>query len=158
MTETTRAPHCKFAIRYPAGDGKWRYQTVLIASYERGVHVPMAYPPAPGDLITLWDSGRHRRGQPPLEGGPVFRVVDRMWSHAGYGSVTWPYGKSEPAEGPLVDIIVESAESVYRDETPICAESTCEAVWVSGSWWMPPGADEPDPHEHTPYESKEGKQ
>jgi hypothetical protein len=73
-----------------------------------------------------------------------------MWSYAAFGSVVWPYGKSEPAEGPMLDIIVEPAEGVYRDEAPFCAESSCEAVWVDGAWWMPPGADEPDPHDHEP--------
>ena len=152
---TDPRPRVKFAVRYPAGEDRWRYQTVLISSYEGGVHVAMQYPPAVGDLITLWDSDRHRRALPPLEGGPAFRVVDRMWAHAGYGSVTWPYGQRESSEGPLMDIIVEPAGGgAYRDETPICFESTCEARWVNGEWWMPPGADEPDPHEHEPYESE----
>jgi hypothetical protein len=141
-------PRCKFAVRYPAGDGKWRYQSVIVAGYDSSAFAPMRYPPAPGDLISLWDQFRGR-----LEGGPVFQVVARMWMHSSYGSADWPYGKPEPQSGPLLDIIVEPAEGAYRDETPICGESTCEAVWVNGAWWMPPGADEPDPHEHRPYES-----
>jgi len=105
----------------------------------------MEHPPAPGDLITLWS----RTGA--VEGGPVFRVLERLWSHASFGSVTFPYGAEEPREGPLLDIIAEPAGSPYRDEAPICAESTCEAKFLFGQWIQPPGADEPDPHEHRPY-------
>lgn len=143
----TTPPRCMFAVRVPAGDGKFWYQRIDIASPSASVGIEMAYPPAVGDLITLWD----RRGPQP-EGGPIFRVTDRLWSHASWGSANWPYGKNEPSEGPMVDIIVEPAEGPYRDETDICAESTCEAKWVNGAWWMPPGTDEPDPHEHRPYE------
>jgi hypothetical protein len=145
---TDSRPRCQFAVRYPAGDGKWRYQPVDIASPGGGAFVPMTWPPVVGDLISLWDRGKY---QP--EGGPLFRVVDRGWMHASWGSADWPYGESEPRTGPLVDIIVEPAsQGVYRDETPICAEADCEAVWVDGQWWMPPGAGEPGPHDHRAYE------
>jgi hypothetical protein len=111
----TAAPRVKFAVRYPAGEGRWHYETVMIRSWEGSVHTPMDCPPAIGDLIILYDTDRPRRQLPPLKGGPVFRVVDRLWSHAMYGSVTWPYGKTEPSEGPLLDIIVEPSEGVYAD-------------------------------------------
>jgi hypothetical protein len=127
---------------------------VVIASPGGSAFVPFEYPPAVGDLISLWDSDLHNRGLPQPEGGPVFRVIDRQWGHVSWGSAMWPYGKNEPIEGPLVDIIVEPAKGAYRDETAICAESTCEAIWINGEWWMPPGADEPDPHDHKPYESQ----
>jgi hypothetical protein len=149
-------PHVKFVIRYPAGDGKWRYETVWVSSPSGSAFIPMEHPPLMGDLITLWDSDRHRRGLPPHDGGPAFRVVDRMWSHSSWGSADWPFGESEPRSGPLLDIIVEPARGgAYRDETPICGAYDCEAVWVDGAWWMPPGADEPEPHEHKPYEPRE---
>ena len=144
----TTLPRCHFAVRYPAGEGKWRYQPISIAGPGGGYTLDTAWVPQPGDLISLWDRSGDR---PQPDGGPVFRVVDRLWSHASWGSANWPYGKNEPQEGPMVDIIVEPAEGPYRDETDICAESTCEAKWVNGAWWMPPGADEPDPHEHGPW-------
>jgi hypothetical protein len=138
-------PRCMFSVRYPAGDGRWWYQRMSIASPGGAGSIGME-PPLIGDLISLWDT----HTQP--EGGPVFRVIDRCWGHASWGSVTWPYGESEPQEGPLVDIILEPAQGPYPDETDICAESTCEAVWMNGAWWFPPGSDEPDEHEHRPYE------
>jgi hypothetical protein len=148
-------PRVKFSVRYPAGDGKWRYQPILIYSPDGGVFVPMKDPPPVGDVITLWDGYLHSRGLPQPEGGPSFRVVDRGWSLVSYGSLVWPYGQDEAREGPMLDIIVEPAGGgVYRDEAPICDEPTCEAVWVNGAWWTPPGAAEPDPHEHRPYEDR----
>lgn len=141
-------PRCKFSVRYPAGDGKWRYQSVSIAGPGGGLY-GLYDPPAVGDLIFLWNSGG-----PQPEGGSAFRVVERSWMHSSWGSADWPYGEAEPRSGPMVNIIVEPAEGPYRDETDICGEASCEAVWVDGDWWMPPGADEPDPHEHAPYRSE----
>ena len=137
----------KFAVRYPAGDGKWRYVSVMIPSYEgSGSYAPLEQLPAVGDLVYLYDMDTN---------GPrgIFRVLDRAFMWSSYGSVDWPHGEPRPRSGPLVDIIVEPSEGAYRDETPICAESTCEAVWVDGAWWMPPGAGEPDPHDHHPYKA-----
>ena len=150
-------PRVRFHVRYPAGDGYHRYDPVDIAHPSGSGFIPLEYPPAPGDLITLWDSNRARRGLPQPEGGPVFRVLERLWSHASFGSVTFPYGEREPLEGPLTDIIVEPAASPWADEAPICAETTCEAKYLSGAWVLPPGVseDEADPHEHAPYERKD---
>lgn len=138
-------PRCMFAVRYPAGLTTWRYQRVDIAS-PLGGPLLLAWPPAVGDLIILRD-----RSEIQPEGGPVFRVVDRMWSHPALGSADWPYGRDAPQQGPLVDVIVQPSKGPYRNEAPICADPSCEAVLVKGSWWMPPGASEPEPHEHRPY-------
>lgn len=144
-------PRCIFSVRYPAGDGRWWYQRMMIAN-PGGGSIPME-PPLIGDLISLWGD---MRTQP--EGGPVFRVIDRCWMHASWGSGTWPYGAAEPSEGPLMDIILEPAGGrPYVDETDICAESTCEAVWMNGAWWFPPGSsEEPGPHEHAPWAADTG--
>ncbi len=140
-----RRPCVKFAVRRPAGSGRWWYQSIIIPDPSGSAFAPMTYPPAVGDVIGLHD----RTGR--IEGGPTFRVVARQWHHTGYGSANWPYGQAEPATGPLLDIIVEPAPGIYADETDICAESSCEAVVIDGAWWMPPGADTPDPHDHAPY-------
>jgi len=144
-------PRVKYAVRYPAGDGRYRYQSVEMASPGGSTFVPLEHLPAVGDTVSRWDSQLHRQNLPQPEGGPVFAVVARHWGYVSWGSATWPYGEREPREGPLVDIIVEPAEGPYAHETDICGESTCEAVWVNGTWWMPPGAGEPEPHEHAPY-------
>lgn len=101
-------PEVKFAVRYPAGSGAWRYEALDIPN-PGGSFMPLEYLPAAGDLVTLWDRSGH------VEGGPHFRVVARSWSYSGYGSVNWPYGQREPSSGPLVDIIVEPAGGPYSD-------------------------------------------
>lgn len=144
-------PRCSFKVRVPAGDGRYRFETVEQHSYFGGT-MPLQHPPATGVLVTLYDI-RGEGFQP--DGGPVFRVIDQMWSHPAYGSGGWPYGMQEPREGPLVDIIVEPAAGLYADETPICAESTCERYLSNGSWVMPRGEeDRAVLHEHLPWEPK----
>lgn len=142
------SPRCLFAIRYPAGGGTWWYRRVLIADPAGQGYLVTAWPPSPGDLITLWDQDLERRGLPQPDGGPCFRVVERCWGHPGWGSATWPYGAAAPSDGPLADIIVEPAAGPYRDEAALCAETTCEAVWMHGAWQMPPGAGDPVSHQH----------
>lgn len=115
MTDT-RPPRVKFAVRYPTKDNRWRYETVDIPAYEGAVFVPMEHPPAVGDLISLWS----RQGN--MEGGPVFRVIERMWNHATYGSTNWPVAEQMPIVGPILDIIVEPADGLYRNEAPLPGE------------------------------------
>jgi hypothetical protein len=88
-------PRCMFSVRYPAGDGHWWYQRMSIANPDGAASVAME-PPLVGDLISLWDT----HNQP--EGGPVFRVVDRCWGHAAWGSVIWPYGAGNAAHAAKV--------------------------------------------------------
>jgi hypothetical protein len=152
MSTASSWPRVRFAIRYPAGDDTWRYEPVDVGNPGGQGFTALEYPPATGDLISLWDRSRHARGLPPLEGGPGFRVLDRSWHHSSYGSMDWPYGEQVPRSGPLLDIIVEPADGPYRDEAPICAESTCEAKYLFGQWQLPPGAGEASPHAHEPYE------
>jgi len=156
MSTSSSWPRVRYAVRYPAGDGRWRYEPVDIAHPDGSGFIPVEHPPAVGDLINLYDRSRAARKLPPLEGGPVFRVLARLWVHSSWGSADWPYGEREPRSGPLLDIIVEPADGPYRDEAPICTESTCEAKYLFGQWVLPPGvpADEADPHEHAPYVSE----
>jgi len=146
VTGADLRPRVQFAVRRPAGSGRWWYERIIIACPDGGIALPMAYPPAPGDTIMLWSTG----GKIP--GGSLFTVVSRMWAHSGYGSADWPYGQADPASGPVLDIIVEPGGGAYADETDICAEPSCEAVIIDGAWWFPPGSDTPDEHDHRPYQ------
>ncbi|WP_435244935.1 hypothetical protein [Streptomyces tendae] len=69
------------------------------------------YPPAVGDLIYLWDTGKR-------EGG-TYEVLARQWLHSSYGSTDWPAGEQRPLEGPLLDVVVQPAVGVFRDEAPV---------------------------------------
>jgi len=141
-------PEVKFVVRYPAGQGSWRYEPVDIP-HPGGAFMPLEHLPAAGDLVFLWD----RSG--PLPGGPNFKVVARAWTWSGYGSVNWPYGKAEAQSGPVVDIIVEPSAGAYSDEAPICAEPDCTAMWVDRAWLIrhPDDQEHVEEHEHRIYVS-----
>jgi hypothetical protein len=112
MTDTR--PRVKFSVRRPAPGGQWHYETLYFQSRQGNTILPLEYPPAVGDLIVL-----QLQPAPAYQaGGPVFRVLERMWVHAMYGSPDWRYGEDGPRTGPLLDIIVEPAEGLYRDEAP----------------------------------------
>lgn len=101
---------CHFYIRTRA-DGGWRYTSVhtgLNATSES--HLATTHPPAVGDQITLYD--------PITKAGGVYRVLERAWSHAEYGSADWPYLQAMPQAGPSLEIIVEPARGLFRDEAP----------------------------------------
>lgn len=142
-------PQCLFTVRIPAGNGKWWYQRITVRSPIGGNFIPMAHVPDIGDTVTL-------HSERPVTGGPAFRVVSRNWSPAAWGSVNWPLPADAPIAGPIVDIIVEPADSPYADETAICSNESCEAVLLYLGWVSLPGADEPAPHTHTPYQSEAG--
>jgi hypothetical protein len=113
-------PQVAFKVRYPAGDGLYRFEWVDIHTPGGAGHHPMEHPPLIGDLVIL--PTRRPGGEPPLEGGPVFRVIDRMWGHSEYGSAHWPYGANSPVAGPLLEIIVEPARGLYADQAPLPPE------------------------------------
>ncbi|GIL29163.1 hypothetical protein [Actinocatenispora comari] len=70
--------------------------------------LPTPYPPAVGDLIWLTDRF--------TGSGAVYRVLERQWMHAGYGSMSWRAGTAAPAEGPMLEIVVEAAGGLFLDE------------------------------------------
>jgi hypothetical protein len=140
-------PRCRFMARYPAGGGKWLFRHIDMLTPEGGGRPLLEHPPAPGDLIALQGAARDEPG------GPVFRVIDRMWVHPAYGSGSWPFGSPVPQQGPMLEIIVEPAEGLYADETPHCGESECDAYLINGRWELPDRAVELIGHRH--YEKQE---
>lgn len=102
---------CRFYIRAAAGDDQFRYESIHCSCSRFDGRIPTPHPPLPGDLISLWDSLEKKGG--------MFRVIERSWHHASYGSVNWPYTENLPVEGPGMDIIVEPAEGVFRNEVPV---------------------------------------
>lgn len=101
--------HCRFYVR--TGDpGLFRYESVALASWAGTLDLPTPHPPLAGDLISLYDVDTHAGGQ--------YRVIERAWSHASYGSVHWPYGEPLAAVGPTLDIIVVPDAGPFRDEAP----------------------------------------
>lgn len=134
-------PRVRFHVRFPAGDYRWRYEPVSIRNPEGAGFVPLEYPPAAGDLISLWDEGDEE-----LRG--TFRVLERMWAHSERGSADWPYGEREPRSGPLLEIVVEPADGPCRDEAPLCGYQDCRARLLFGEWVPRPGYGDPEPHVH----------
>lgn len=107
-------PTARFVVRYPAPDGLYRFEGVDLDAPSGGLY-PMEYPPLVGDLILLPEK---RTGAANLEGGPVFRVIERMWSHAQYGSPYWPYSRPVPVHGPSLEIVVVPHEGIYALQAP----------------------------------------
>jgi hypothetical protein len=147
-------PEVKFVVRYPAGQGAWRYEALEIPNPGGSYFMPLEHLPAEGDLVSLWASPMRPAG-PFIPGGPFFRVVRRYWTWSGYGSVNWPYGAREAQSGPSVEIFVEPAAGPYSDEAPICAVSDCTAMWIDRAWVIRDPADQEavEDHEHQIYVS-----
>jgi hypothetical protein len=111
------APRCGFHERVAVEDG-YRYDRINIDGPGGFDRLVTPYPPAVGDLITLWDAHERRGG--------MFRVVERAWHHSSYGSTDWPYGSPASKEGPLLDIIVEAAEGPFADEVPTAEDEEAQ--------------------------------
>jgi hypothetical protein len=105
------AARCIFYARTPSPEpGKYRYARVYLDGWYGDGMLYTRTPPAVGDLIQLWDRS---------EDGPrgLFRVLERDWNHAMYGSSGWRRGQPAPTHGPLLTITVEEAATgLFRDE------------------------------------------
>jgi hypothetical protein len=76
-------------------------------------HLLTDHPPAIGDLINLRGSTVDPDDdENMLKFSGSFRVLDRRWSPASYGSQVWPYGERQT--GPeWLDIMVEPAAEFF---------------------------------------------
>jgi hypothetical protein len=137
---------CHFYVREKAGGGTFTYTLMHLAAQQLDGALRAAQPPLVGDRIFLWDSA--------MKAGGSYQVIARQWGYSAYGSVNWPYNEMHPRVGPRLDIIVEAAAGVFRNEAPICGAEGCEAVIIDGEWWQPPGVN-PGPHQHVPYQESE---
>jgi hypothetical protein len=107
MTDDVR---CNFYRRVPADVGLWRYDHINLSGPHGDTFLHTLHPPLVGDFISLWDFTTKTSG--------VYRIVERSWQHSSWGSANWPYGATRPHVGPILDIIVETAKGVFRDEAP----------------------------------------
>ncbi|MGW1961782.1 hypothetical protein ACWCPD_16075 [Streptomyces sp. NPDC001935] len=105
---------CSFAIRTPAENDQFTYERVNIGSRHGDGKLHTFYPPAVGDLIHLWDTVKQKGG--------MFAVLARQWLHSSYGSTNWPVLEEQPTVGPLLELVVEPAEGVFRNEAPLREE------------------------------------
>lgn len=102
---------CSFYVRIPVTAGTFHYEQISLASSQLDTCLHTTHPPVPGDLIFLPDRRADYSG--------MFRVIERAWHHAGLGSAAWSRGEALPAEGPRLDVIVEPAAGLFRDEAPM---------------------------------------
>jgi hypothetical protein len=107
MTDDVR---CNFYRRTPADVGLWRYDHINHSDHTGDGYLTTPHPPLVGDLIGLYD--------PTTKKGGVYRIVERSWTHSSWGSANWPYGEPRPKVGPLLDLIVETAQGPFHDEAP----------------------------------------
>lgn len=117
MTDQHAIVRCSFYVRSAVASG-YRYDPVHLTSVNHDGMLPTCHPPLPGDLISLYDSLTHAGG--------TYRVIERAWLHAGYGSTNWPVLEPLPIEGPMLDIIVEAADGPFRDQAPEPSEDADE--------------------------------
>lgn len=101
-------PQCSFYVRSPVESGGYYYDHVSVGGYQADGCLWTSHPPQVGDIIHLWDQNTKSGGQ--------YRVIERAWMHSSYGSANWPYGQAEPTGGPMLDVIVEAAEGLFRDQ------------------------------------------
>ncbi len=106
----SNAVRCIFYSRTP-GDtpDAYRYARIYLRSGMHAdgmLHTP--HPPAVGDLISLADATDGPKG--------LFHVLERDWLHPDYGSVAWPLAAEAPTQGPLLTVMVEPSDGMFRDE------------------------------------------
>lgn len=92
-------------IRTNHPNGHSTYEEIDIHSWYGDGTLTTYYPPAVGDVIAP-------------TAGRMYRVIERYWSHAAYGSVLHPHGNDGPMEGPHLHCIVEPASGPYRNQAP----------------------------------------
>lgn len=99
---------CHFYVRHRV-DGGYHY-----ASFDPGTpespFIPLSTAPQVGDLVWLYDRA--------TKAGTTHQVLERSWQYPEYGSRNWPHGAPGPTVGPMVEIIVEPAEGLFRNEVP----------------------------------------
>jgi hypothetical protein len=102
---------CVFHERVPASDTTSHYRRIWLANPDGDGVLRTPHPPAVGDTIFLFDRGG-------TETGPrgQFRVVERGWDHASYGSTYWPVLMADPTQGPRLTVIVVADEGPFRDQ------------------------------------------
>jgi hypothetical protein len=104
-------PHarCSFYVRtVDLASSRHRFTHLVPAGLSMSGLVELEHPPVIGDLIYLRDTETETSG--------AYRVVDRAWSHAAYGSPAWPAAQARPTNGPWVDIVLEPALGVFTTE------------------------------------------
>jgi hypothetical protein len=114
MTYVTAADadvRCNFYRRTPVTDGRYRYDFIQHGDHAGDGFLRTPHPPLVGDLINLYD--------PQAKTAGTYRVIERSWTHSAWGSPNGPYGEPRPHVGPILDVVVETAEGVFRDEAPL---------------------------------------
>jgi hypothetical protein len=109
------APQCTFYIRttITTDPATYRYDQAYVRgdAYGNGGSLVTPHPPAVSDLIWLNDGEGHHPGG-------NYRVIERAWQHAAYGSANWPLGTKRTTVGPILTIILEADAGPFRDEAP----------------------------------------
>ena len=108
------APRCGFYLRTVVTDGPLAYHYEPLDLHHYG-HRGLAtfHPPLVGDLIDL--DTREPNGKICTA---TYKVIERCWRHVTYGSMYWPHHLPNPVEGPILEVVVECAEGLFRHEAP----------------------------------------
>lgn len=96
---------CWFYIRHDGADPERLY----VAGFEGGSNWLTDHPPVVGDLIRLFGTVSVGEDEPERKVGGVWRVVEREWMPASYGSVNWPYGQPQQVAPLMLAVSIEPA-------------------------------------------------
>lgn len=103
---------CHFYVRTQVNLGSgYRYHSIAVREPAGAGPVLLAEALAMGDLVSLRDENTQVVGS--------YRVIERSWLHASYGSYDWPYNAPMATTPPMLDLIVVEAEGVFRNEAEI---------------------------------------
>lgn len=103
---------CRFYVRTVVSEDPlaYRYDAIRLRGWNDDGCLHTQHPPMIGDQIYLIDDATKAGGE--------YRVMERSWTPSNYGSADWPSGKPAPKVGPLLHLIVERTEGLFRHETP----------------------------------------
>ena len=107
---------CAFYLRWPGRPTGHQYLGLGIESRSGFGRLPLAHPPAVGDLVNLNGQAFRTEDGPAERVHGTFRVVERSWMYPGYGSSDWPRGEIQAKQGPMLDVFVEHAEGAFADQ------------------------------------------
>ena len=97
------------------GETRYRYTPIVIANPTGDGCLLTFTPPAVGDHILL-TADRPAEGLDVISG--LFKVYDRMWHPAGWGSTHWSHGSNSRMQTePLwLELFVDAAPGLYVNE------------------------------------------
>lgn len=109
-----------FYNRTSANDGKYIYSPISVRSPQADTALHLPYPLQVGDSIYLSASEEDKRG--------FYRIVNRQFLPASFGSVSWPYTTNLPSPPITAHIIcIRDEEAFFENESEYLPDESINA-------------------------------